>query len=430
MGKYFITFIGVLFVGILVLSGCQTKNLKKNGGDSTVNTTIYKTIEFKDHKYHVIQPDTMMGAVATIVEKDGKALIIDTQFSNSDAKKIVDVVKEKKLTPKMIYISHSDPDYYFGVSTLKKAYPDVPVTATRYTVARIKKSYQSKLAIWKPTLKEDTPKEVVIPEIIYGKIPFEGLEFEIVGQDPLKTSLYNKKDSLLAGGISVSTGSHLFMADTPTEKEQQQWVDNLSYLESLKPKTVIPGHFTGNENFSSRSLSFTKNYVNDFIQSEKAAKDSQDLIRMMEKAYPNIASGNLELSAKVVKKEQEWDEEAVTSEEVLKLATETNPFLGKTVEVQFETGYHFRLDYGKDNQMTWTSLSGENKGQSETEQIYVHKLSKDLYTVNWIESTGISVSHNINLSDKTVWAYMSWNNADKYGGREVLVHGGTLSFND
>lgn len=395
-----------------------------------MNTTIYETIDVEDHKYHVIQPDAMMGAVATIVEKNGKALIIDTQFSNSDAKKIIDVLKEKNLTPEMIYISHSDPDYYFGATTLKKAYPDVLVTATRYTIARIKKSYQSKLDIWTPTLKKDAPTEVIIPEIIYGKVPFEGLEFEIVGDESLKTSIYNKKDALLVGGISVSTGGHLFMADTPSEKEQQQWVDNLSYFETLNSKTVIPGHFSGKEDFSPENLNFTKNYVETFIQSNKASKNSQELIELMKKAYPDIALGNLELSAKVVKGEQEWNEEPVTPEEVLKLAEEEGPFSGKTAEVKFETGFQFRIEYKKDNQMTWTSLSGENKGKSETEQVYIHKLSKDLYTVNWIESTGISVSHNINLSDGTVWAYMSWNNPDKYGGREVLVHGGTISFND
>ncbi len=390
-----------------------------------VNDIIYKTIVKGDHKYHIIRPDQMMGAVAVIIEKERKALVVDTQFTKTNALNIVRVLREKQLTPEKIYISHSDPDYYFGTIFIKKFYPYVPVFATRYTVARIKKGYKSKLAYWIPILQEEAPKSVVIPKIIYGKLLFRGLEFRIVGNEPLKTTLYNEKDQLLLGGILISTGQHLFLADTPKEKEQQQWVDDLTYLETLNSKTVIPGHFVGKAKLSPESMAFTKKYIETFIQAEKKTKDSQELMEAMKKAYPDLEPGNLELSAKVVKGEQAWDEVSVSSDEVLTLATETNPFAGKIAEVQFETGFHFKLSYTEDNKMTWTSLSGENKGQSETEPIYVHKLGENLYTVNWIESTGVSVSHNINIVDGTVWAFMSWNNPDKYGKREVLLHGGT-----
>lgn len=395
-----------------------------------MNKKIYKTIEKNTHRYHVMQPDEIMGTTAIIVEKDGKALLIDTQFSKSDAQKIIDVLKEKNLELKTIYISHSDPDYYFGTSFIKEVFPDADILATRYTIARMKKSYASKLDIWSPVLKEDTPTKIIIPEIIYGKLLFEELEFQIVGQEPLKTSLFNAKDKMLLGGICVAEGEHLFLADTPTIEEQKQWIKDLQYFKKLQLNQVVPGHFIVDNDFSTQNLDFTEQYIEVFIEKSEKTTTSEELINAMKEAYPNLPLGNLELSAKVVKGEQNWDNEDVSPAEVLDLATEVHPFSGRTAEVLFETGYHFKLVYSEDNHVTWTSLSQETYGNSETEKIYVHKLSRNLYTVNWIESTGVSVSHNINLDEGTVWAFMSWNDAAKYGGRDVLVHGGVFSFTD
>ncbi|WP_140117836.1 MBL fold metallo-hydrolase, partial [Vibrio parahaemolyticus] len=73
-----------------------------------------------------------------IISGPNEVVLIDAQFQNNDAQQLVDKIKKlnKKLTT--IYISHSDPDYYFGLETITKAFPEAKVIATSETVAAIK----------------------------------------------------------------------------------------------------------------------------------------------------------------------------------------------------------------------------------------------------------------------------------------------------
>lgn len=106
------------------------------------------------------------------------------------------------------------------------------------------------------------------------------------------------------------------------------------------------------------------------------------------------------------------------------MASTFRELIGKTAEVLFETGYHFKLEYLTSDSMRWTSLKEEDKGKHETEKIYTHDIENNIVTINWIESTGISVTHIINLEKQTIWAYMNWADSQAYGGRAVLTHSG------
>ena len=105
-----------------------------------------------------------------------------------------------------------------------------------------------------------------------------------------------------------------------------------------------------------------------------------------------------------------------------------NELKGKIAEVLFETGYHFKLEYLEGNKMRWSSLKEEEKDNTAIEDIHIHKINDGQYSINWIEKTGISVSHVIDINAKTVSAYMNWNDANAYGGRRILTHRGTYHF--
>lgn len=105
-----------------------------------------------------------------------------------------------------------------------------------------------------------------------------------------------------------------------------------------------------------------------------------------------------------------------------------NDLIGRIAEVKFETGYNYKLEYLENNKLKWTSLQEKDYGTSEIEDVYINKINDGQYTVNWIESTGISVSHNIDINLKKVWAYMNWNDNSSYGGRSVLTHKGYFKF--
>lgn len=310
--------IGLLLFSIgltsLLLSSCSNYNMRKDNNSSISTKTsneeeniMYKKIQGIDDTYLIMNPDPVFGSTATIIEKNGKGLLVDTQFSKKDADKIVQLVKSNNIDIETIYISYSDPDYYFGTNQIKKSFPKANVVATASTISRIKDTYKSKLSVWADTLKENAPDKIIIPNEIKESINLEDVEFEIFGNDIKKQTLYNKNDQLLVGGILVSTGSHLFMADTKSIDSQLQWINDLSELESLSLRTVIPGHFEAGNQFMPQNIKFTKEYIEKFITAEKESKVSSEIITKMKNYYPKLPEGNLEMSAKVVTGEMDWE---------------------------------------------------------------------------------------------------------------------------
>ncbi|MEE4073282.1 MBL fold metallo-hydrolase [Pseudomonas viridiflava] len=239
------------------------------------------------------------------------AVLIDAQFQRNDAEALVQKIKAsgKKLTT--VYISHSDPDYYFGLDVIQAAFPEAKIVASEPTVKAIKASMQGKLAYWGPILKDNAPAKLVLPEVLKGDhLTLEGQPLEIKGlQGPAPQRSYVWIPSLKAvvGGVVVSSGIHVWVADTQTPKSRQDWLAALKGIEALKPTTVIPGHYLGEVPEGTKAVTFTADYLKSFEEHATKAKDSAALIDAMKKAWPQLAEpSSLELSAKVIKGEMKW----------------------------------------------------------------------------------------------------------------------------
>lgn len=239
------------------------------------------------------------------------AVLIDAQFQRNDAEALVQKIKAsgKKLTT--VYISHSDPDYYFGLDVIQAAFPEAKIVASEPTVKAIKASMQGKLAYWGPILKDNAPAKLVLPDVLKGDhLTLEGQPLEIKGlQGPAPQRSYVWIPSLKAvvGGVVVSSGIHVWVADTQTPKSRQDWLAALKGIEALKPITVIPGHYLGEAPEGTKAVTFTADYLKSFEEHAAKAKDSAALIDAMKKAWPQLAEpSSLELSAKVIKGEMKW----------------------------------------------------------------------------------------------------------------------------
>ena len=104
-------------------------------------------------------------------------------------------------------------------------------------------------------------------------------------------------------------------------------------------------------------------------------------------------------------------------------------FEGKIAEILFETGYHFKIYYLPDNKMKFISLKkDENFGYTETEDVIIDKISENIYAISWVESTGLTVTQNIDLSKMSIYAVMTWHDDSKYGNRFIMSHRGTYKF--
>lgn len=239
------------------------------------------------------------------------AVLVDAQFSTADAARLVELIKAsgKKLTT--IYISHGDPDYYFGLETLHAAFPEAKILATPQTIAHIQASKNDKLKVWGPQLGANAPKQLLVPAPLQGdSLQLEGQELKVIGLDgasPQRTALWVPSIRTVMGGVLVDAGSHVFMADTQTPQSHQDWLAALQQIKDLAPARVIPGHYVEGAPQDLAAVDFTAGYIRAFDEEAAKAADSKALIDAMKRRYPDLqGEASLELSAKVAKGEMAW----------------------------------------------------------------------------------------------------------------------------
>lgn len=105
-----------------------------------------------------------------------------------------------------------------------------------------------------------------------------------------------------------------------------------------------------------------------------------------------------------------------------------NDLIGKTVEIKFDTGGHYKITYLENNQLKWTSLGGSDEGETDTVNVYYHKISDGRYSVNWIEANGDSVSQTIDLNENMVWLFHGAADETAFGGRKIFTSEGSIAF--
>lgn len=242
-----------------------------------------------------------------------EAILIDAGFTFSDGKALVDAIKASGKKLMTIYISQSDPDFYFSLTPIKAAFPGARVIAAKATIAAIKANVEKKLATWGPQLKENGPKtlaDVVIPDAFDGKVlQLEGHKIDIVDAAGLPNRRYLWVGSLNAifGGVLVFSGTHVWTADTAIPEARAAWVKTLDAMIARKPATVIPGHLAPGAATDAAALTFTRDYLLAFEEELAKAKDSAELIAAISRRYPNLAMDiALKTGAKVAKGEMKW----------------------------------------------------------------------------------------------------------------------------
>lgn len=255
--------------------------------------------------------EAIFPVTSVLVSGEKDAILIDAQFGKSEAEQLLKRIRASGKNLTTIYISHGDPDYYFGLQTLTAAYPKAKVVASAQTVAHIQETMQAKLAYWGPKLGDNAPSQLVVPQVLQGNsLTLEGQPLQIMGLDgaqPERSYVWIPSLKAVVGGVVLSSNIHVWMADTQTAQSHQAWLATLAQIEGLKPTTVVPGHFLPGEQALKDAAANTAQYIRAFDAETAKASDSSALITAMKKRYPKLQDvPSLELSAQVAKGELQW----------------------------------------------------------------------------------------------------------------------------
>jgi ribonuclease BN (tRNA processing enzyme) len=272
----------------------------------------FKTIETKNLKLQVYNAsENSFGVASVIVSGKTDAVLIDAQFTLADAEKVAQEIKNsgKKLTT--IFVSHGDPDFYFGLEVFKKYFPEVTAYASPATVEHIKATAQKKLEVWGERLGKNITSNVILPQVLKGNsIELEGQRLEIIGLEdfPNKTFVWIPSIKAVVGGINVfGTTFHLWMADAQTPEARKNWIAVLDKIEALHPEIVIPAHANSQSPFDISAEKHTKNYIQFYEEALKTNKTSEDLIKALKAKYPTLTFETaLMIGAKVNTGEMKW----------------------------------------------------------------------------------------------------------------------------
>ena len=242
-----------------------------------------------------------------------EALLIDGGFTYSDGRALADAIKATGKTLTTIYVSQSDPDYYFSLKPVHEAFPNAKVIAASDTIAAINGNVEKKLVVWGPQLKENGPQtlaDVVLPEAFDGPaLTVDGETVEIITAEGLANRRYLYVSALDAvfGGVLIFSGVHVWTADTQTKEAFAAWLANLDRIAALKPSVVVPGHLDPQAATDLSAVAYTRTYLLAFEEELAKAADANALKAAMEARFPGLGMGvALDIGSKVAKGEMKW----------------------------------------------------------------------------------------------------------------------------
>lgn len=144
--------------------------------------------------FHMYHPGAkaIFDVTSTLITGEKDAFLVDAQFQKQYAEELVQLIKDSGKELKVIFISHFDPDYYFGLDVLADAFPKARILSTAQTAWIISASRDDKLVVWKKALGEDAPSRFILPEAVKELPKLEGEEIRIITcpDDEMHSFLY------------------------------------------------------------------------------------------------------------------------------------------------------------------------------------------------------------------------------------------------
>jgi glyoxylase-like metal-dependent hydrolase (beta-lactamase superfamily II) len=258
--------------------------------------------------YTIIDLDFPAGSknkTATLVTGETDALLVDAAFTRADGHRLVAAILDSGKELKTVFISHSDPDFYFGAEVIADAFPDARFAATSHTIEHIQHSYEGKLKAW-AGLGANLPTRLVDIEPLEEPLALEGRAFELKGTHE-RTYLWQTEDKAVLGGVLLFQSEHVWVADTPTFEDRMAWIAKLDEMAALNPDLVVPGHRLPDAAADISAIAATREYLVTFDQLLAQAADGAALTAALIERYPgNGMQIAAQIGAKVAKGEMSW----------------------------------------------------------------------------------------------------------------------------
>jgi len=229
---------------------------------------------------------------STMVMGEKDMIVIDPQFSLSEAHKLAAEILESKKTLTTIYSTHAHPDHMFGVAVLKQAFPDAKYVALPAVVAAAKTGWPARQKFWFPTYGNNIPgPDPVLPdELTTPQLTLEGETFPITGgvqgaDGPGNSFVWIPSLKAVVTGDVVF--DHVYMP-VPRDMARESWLKTIDQIAALKPEIIVPGHEGPGATRNLQSVAFMKKYYADWDANVAKSKSAAEMRAAVAKQYPGL----------------------------------------------------------------------------------------------------------------------------------------------
>lgn len=247
---------------------------------------------------------------ATLVTGESEAVLIDAGFTRADGHRLAAAVLDSGKTLTTVFVSHADPDFYFGLEVIADAFPDAQILATPIVIDHIRASFEGRLQAW-GMLGANLPTRLVdIAPLTGDALVVDGERLELRGNSevlPDRQYLWNESQRAILGGVLVFQQEHVWTADTATPEKRAAWIALLDEMQALQPELVVPGHRLPDTAADVSAIEYTRNYLQAFESIAADAADGAAVTAALVERYPS--AGMLiaaQIGPKVAKGEMSW----------------------------------------------------------------------------------------------------------------------------
>ncbi len=227
-----------------------------------------------------------------MISGDKDMIVIDSQFSLSEAHRLAAEILESKKNLTTIYITHPHPDHFFGLAVLKQAFPNARAVALPATANAIKTAWPARQKFWFSTYGSNIPgPDPVVPEALTTPVlTLEGEQFPITGpvrgsDGPGNSFVYIPSlKAVVAGDIVFD---HVYFG-VPRGEAREEWSKTIDQITALDPAIIVPGHQGPGATRDMRSIQFMKKYIADWDANVAASKDAAEMKAKVLAQYPGL----------------------------------------------------------------------------------------------------------------------------------------------
>jgi glyoxylase-like metal-dependent hydrolase (beta-lactamase superfamily II) len=230
---------------------------------------------------------------STLLTGPTEAVLVDTQYMESDVAEVARRIEASGRTLTTIYITHAHADHYFGLERLLGRFPQARAVALPSVVADIAAGHEAARAQWREMFGGEALDDTVLPEPLDGTvmtIDGEPLHAVAVGQAdiPNNTVLHAPSIGAVIAGDVVYNGINPFLASTGPS-EWPAWIASIDTIAGLNPTIVVAGHKRAElpDDDLVATIDATRDYIRHFSDELIHASDTRDLVARMQRHYPD-----------------------------------------------------------------------------------------------------------------------------------------------